>query len=50
MIQELTNRLPFLNKEEVELRALTEGTLTKLERMIDKEFSEIEMRSDFNIW
>lgn len=48
LIQALTDMLPFLDKDEAELRALTEGTITKLQRITDKEFATVQMYPDFD--
>ena len=48
LIAELKHMLPFLDKDEAELRALTEGTVAKLQRITDKEFAAVQMYPDFD--
>ncbi len=47
LIAELAHMLPFLSKEETELRTLTEGTLKKLSDMSDTEFETLELIPDY---
>ena len=48
LIAELKHMLPFLDKDETDLRALTEGTVAKLQRITDKEFEAVQMYPDFD--
>ena len=47
LIAELKHMLPFLDKEEAELRALTEGTIQKLNGMSDADFTALELIPDY---
>ena len=47
LIAELNHMLPFLASDEAELRALTEGTIQKLNGMKDVDFDEITILLDF---
>ena len=48
LIAELKHMLPFLDKDEAELRALTEGTVAKLQRITYKEFAGMELYPDYD--
>ena len=39
----------YLEKDETELKAMSDSLLDKLEKMSDEEFSELELYPDFNL-
>ena len=47
LIAELSHMLPFLADDEAELRALTEGTIKKLNSIKDVEFEMLELIPDY---
>jgi len=47
LIAELNHMLPFLAGDEAELKALTEGTIKKLNSIKDAEFETLELIPDY---
>ena len=39
----------YLEKDETELKSMSDSLLDKLEKMSDEEFSELELYPDFNL-
>ena len=48
-MQKLTEMKKYLERDEVQLLSLTEGTLAKLGTMTDEEFGQLELYPDFDI-
>lgn len=48
LIQKLTEMKQYLEKDEAELLALTESTISKLERLSDEDFASLELIPDFD--
>ena len=49
LMQKLTEMKKYLERDEVQLLALTESTLAKLGIMTDEEFGQLELYPDFDI-
>ena len=49
LMQKLTEMKKYLERDEVQLLSLTEGTLAKLGTMTDEEFGQLELYPDFDI-
>ena len=49
LMQKLTEMKKYLERDEVQLLALTESTLAKLGTMTDEEFGQLELYPDFDI-
>ena len=49
LMQKLTEKKKYLERDEVQLLSLTEGTLAKLGTMTDEEFGQLELYPDFDI-
>lgn len=48
-LRESTEIKKYLERDEVQLLALTESTLAKLGIMIDEEFGQLELYPDFDV-
>ncbi len=48
LIKALSDMRKELEPEEVELREMTDSTITKLEAMIDEDFDKLELFPDFD--
>ena len=48
-MEKLTEMKTYLESDEVDLLALTESALTKLEKMTDAEFDALELIPDFDV-
>lgn len=48
-LRESTEIKKYLERDEVQLLALTESTLTKLGIMTDEEFGQLELYPDFDV-
>ena len=49
LMQKLTEMKKYLERDEVQLLALTESTLAKLAILTDEEFGQLELYPDFDI-
>ena len=49
LMQKLMEMKKYLERDEVQLLALTESTLAKLGIMTDEEFGQLELYPDFDI-
>ena len=49
LMEKLTEMKTYLESDEVDLLALTESALTKLEKMTDAEFDALELIPDFDV-
>ena len=49
LMRKLTEMKKYLERDEVQLLALTESTLAKLGIMTDEEFGQLELYPDFDI-
>lgn len=48
LIQKLTEMKQYLESDEEELLALTDSTISKLEKLSDSEFTSLELIPDFD--
>ena len=49
LMQKLTEMKMYLERDEVQLLALTEGALAKLGTLTDEEFGQLELYPDFDV-
>jgi hypothetical protein len=49
LMQKLTEMKKYLERDEVQLLALTESTLAKLGTLTDEEFGQLELYPDFDV-
>jgi len=49
LMEKLTEMKTYLESDEVDLLALTESALAKLEKMTDAEFDALELIPDFDV-
>lgn len=48
LIQKLTEMKQYLERDETELLALTDSTISKLEQLSDEDFTSLELIPDFD--
>lgn len=48
LMEELSSMKQYLEPDETELLALTDSTLSKLEKLTDEEYAQLELLPDFD--